>query len=90
MSANETIAVRVLDPAVGRDVGLADELTDLINGVYAVAERGLWRDGATRTTPTELVEQIEARQIAVAAATAASPAPSASMTSPTTSASSGC
>jgi ribosomal protein S18 acetylase RimI-like enzyme len=67
MSANETIAVRVLDPAVGRDVGLAGQLADLINRVYAVAESGLWRDGTTRTTPTELSELIEAREIAVAA-----------------------
>ena len=42
------------------------ELTDLVNRVYAVAEAGLWRDGATRTTEPELAALIAAGQIAVA------------------------
>jgi N-acetylglutamate synthase-like GNAT family acetyltransferase len=66
MSAKETVAVRVLDPAVSHDVRMVDQLTGLINRVYATAESGLWRDGTTRTTAPELVELIEARQIAVA------------------------
>ena len=63
MSRNGTIAIRVLD---GQDAGLVDELTDLINDVYAVAESGLWRDGTTRTTASEVAGLIEVRQIAVA------------------------
>lgn len=41
-------------------------MTRLINDVYDSAESGLWRDGATRTTPAELAELIAAEQIAVA------------------------
>src|SRR3954447_24770146 len=36
----------------------------MINGVYATAERGLWRDGATRTTASELAGLIAAGEIA--------------------------
>jgi ribosomal protein S18 acetylase RimI-like enzyme len=61
-----TVAVRLLDPAAGGDAGLVEQLSELINGVYATAEHGLWRDGATRTTPSELAGLIEAREIAVA------------------------
>lgn len=45
---------------------MLDELTDLINDVYAAAESGLWRDGAVRTTRAELTDLIRAEQIAVA------------------------
>jgi GNAT superfamily N-acetyltransferase len=62
----DTVAVSLLDPAAGGDAGLVEQLTDLINGVYATAEHGLWRDGATRTTPSALAGLIEAREIAVA------------------------
>jgi hypothetical protein len=44
------IDVRLLDPAAGDDAGLVDHLTRLVNDVYVDAERGLWRDGAARTT----------------------------------------
>jgi GNAT superfamily N-acetyltransferase len=60
------IAIRVLDAATARDARLVDRLTELINGVYATAESGLWRHGATRTTASELAKLIEAGQIAVA------------------------
>lgn len=89
MSANETIAVRVLDSAVSHDARLVDQLTGLINGVYATAESGLWRDGTTRTTASELGELVGAGQIAVATRDGQM-APSASMTSRTTRASSEC
>jgi GNAT superfamily N-acetyltransferase len=45
---------------------LVDPLTALINDVYAVAELGLWCEGATRTTATEMAELIPAGEIAVA------------------------
>jgi ribosomal protein S18 acetylase RimI-like enzyme len=60
------IAVELLEPPAAKDRGLAERLTALVNDVYATAEAGLWRDGATRTTPSELVHFIEAGQIAVA------------------------
>jgi GNAT superfamily N-acetyltransferase len=41
-------------------------LAELINHVYAVAEAGLWVDGAARTTPDEIAELITAGEIAVA------------------------
>jgi GNAT superfamily N-acetyltransferase len=61
-----TIAVRVLDAAVSDNARLVNHLTRLINDVYATAESGLWRDGATRTTASEVTEQIRAEEIAVA------------------------
>ncbi len=62
-----TTSVRVLEPPSGEDAGLAGRLADLINDVYAIAESGLWRDGAARTTSAEVAELIRSRQIAVAA-----------------------
>jgi GNAT superfamily N-acetyltransferase len=60
------VTVELLPAASSRDSGLVDRLTDLINDVYTVAEHGLWRDGVTRTTASELAELIAAGQIAVA------------------------
>jgi GNAT superfamily N-acetyltransferase len=60
------ITVGLLDEAAAADAGLVDRLTGLINGVYETAESGLWREGATRTTPSGLAELIGARQLAVA------------------------
>jgi GNAT superfamily N-acetyltransferase len=65
MAGNGT-TVRLLEPEDSRDPGLVDRLTGLINGVYATAESGLWREGATRTTASDLAALIGARQIAVA------------------------
>jgi GNAT superfamily N-acetyltransferase len=64
-TSNE-INVELLGAASSHDGGLVDRLTDLVNDVYADAESGLWHDGATRTTASELAELIAARQIAVA------------------------
>jgi GNAT superfamily N-acetyltransferase len=66
MATNPDLAVDLLDGEASRDAGLVAELTGLINDVYATAERGLWRDEATRTTPAEVAELISGRQIAVA------------------------
>ena len=60
------IAVRLLEAAAGGDAGLVDRLSGLVNEVYASAEGGLWREGATRTTPSEVAGLIDAREIAVA------------------------
>jgi GNAT superfamily N-acetyltransferase len=59
-------SVALLDPNASQDTGLVEELTALINGVYATAESGLWRDGATRTTATEVAELIRSSQVVVA------------------------
>jgi hypothetical protein len=44
------------------------QLTDLVNEVYAVAEKGLWQDGTPRTTTTEIAGLVAAGEIAVATA----------------------
>ncbi|WP_245848416.1 GNAT family N-acetyltransferase [Lentzea kentuckyensis] len=46
--------------------GLAAELADLVNRVYAEAEKGLWVTGAARTTEAEMAGLVDAGQIAVA------------------------
>jgi GNAT superfamily N-acetyltransferase len=58
--------VDLLEPAASDDAALVDQLTDLINRVYETAESGLWRDGVTRTTASEVAELIRAGHIAVA------------------------
>ncbi len=60
------IAVELLDPAAAADAGLVERLAALVNDVYVTAEDGLWRDGASRTTPSEMAVLIEAGEIAVA------------------------
>src|SRR3954463_11676919 len=60
------VAIELLDAADSRDARLVERLADLINRVYAVAEEGLWVDGAMRTTPDELAELIAAGEVAVA------------------------
>ena len=55
-----------VDRLESADAGLVAQLTELINGVYAVAEAGLWQSGFQRTTPAELSALIAARQIALA------------------------
>jgi len=66
MSTHTDIAVALLEPPDSRDVGLVEVLSGLVNRVYATAEEGLWADGATRTTTSELAGFIAAGQIAVA------------------------
>jgi len=61
-----TIAVNILEPTAADDAGLVEQLTGLVNDVYAAAETGLWREGVARTSPSELVTFIRAGQIAVA------------------------
>lgn len=56
------LGVRLVDAADD----LAGDLTELVNDVYAIAERGLWQEGVTRTTTAEIGELIGAGQIAVA------------------------
>ncbi|HKE88537.1 MAG TPA: GNAT family N-acetyltransferase [Vicinamibacterales bacterium] len=48
------------------DDDLVRTITELVNRVYVVAEDGLWVQGATRTTISEMAELIAAGQIAVA------------------------
>jgi GNAT superfamily N-acetyltransferase len=61
-----TIDIELLSPGAGDDVILVQQVADLVNAVYAVAEEGLWVDGAARTTTSEVAGLIRAREIAVA------------------------
>jgi GNAT superfamily N-acetyltransferase len=56
----------MIDVQVLEDAGLADQLSQLVNAVYEVAEAGLWREGAKRTTVAELADEIRAGEIVVA------------------------
>jgi GNAT superfamily N-acetyltransferase len=60
------IGIRLLPTAAGDDANVTLRIARLINEVYAVAEDGLWIDGATRTTAAEVAELIRAGEIAVA------------------------
>jgi GNAT superfamily N-acetyltransferase len=62
------VAVALLDPAASRDAALMQQLTDLVNDVYAVAEEGLWQPGTPRTTTAEMAGLVAAGEIAVATA----------------------
>lgn len=46
--------------------GLAAELADLVNRVYAEAEKGLWVGDTARTTESEMASLVDAGQVAVA------------------------
>src|SRR4051794_5102596 len=61
-----TIEVELLSPAARADTTLMERVSELANEVYAVAEAGLWTDGATRTSVGEIVELTGAGEIAVA------------------------
>ncbi|HEY7047064.1 MAG TPA: GNAT family N-acetyltransferase [Jatrophihabitantaceae bacterium] len=50
--------VTLLDSDQARDGELVDELARIVNGAYAIGEAGLWREGATRTTPTEVADAV--------------------------------
>jgi GNAT superfamily N-acetyltransferase len=66
MKAHDTLRVGLLAPQASDDAGLVDQLSDLINRVYLVAESGLWQDGAARTAPAEVAQLIRREEIAVA------------------------
>ena len=66
MTVPTAIEVGLLDASAGEDPRVVKRLTELINEVYATAEEGLWRDGATRTTPSQVAGLVRAREIAVA------------------------
>ena len=61
-----SIEIELLPAAASDDASLMARITDLTNEVYAVAEDGLWTDGASRTTPDEVAELTRAGEIAVA------------------------
>ena len=60
------IEVELLSPTAHADATLMERIGELANEVYAVAEAGLWTDGATRTSVGEIADLTRAGQIAVA------------------------
>jgi GNAT superfamily N-acetyltransferase len=60
------ISVERLEAPAADDAELVERLTELVNRVYETAESGMWRNGATRTTCSEMEALIRARQVAVA------------------------
>jgi ribosomal protein S18 acetylase RimI-like enzyme len=61
-----SIEVQLLSGTKCADATLMERISELTNEVYAVAEAGLWIDGATRTSAAEIVQLTRAGQIAVA------------------------
>jgi len=66
MTRDPRVDVGPLQPEAVGDAAVVERLAELVNGVYAVAERGLWRDGATRTTSGELAEMLRNGELVVA------------------------
>jgi SAM-dependent methyltransferase/GNAT superfamily N-acetyltransferase len=60
------VEIQVLPATAADDATRMERITDLINEVYAVAEDGLWIEGATRTTVDEVAELTRAGEIAIA------------------------
>ena len=60
------LEVELLSRTARGDAALMERISELANEVYAVAEAGLWTDGATRTSVGEIVELTAAGQLAVA------------------------
>lgn len=60
-----TIETTMLLAEHASDTRLVAELTAMANHAYAEGEKGLWSDGAARTSHTEMAELIASGQIAV-------------------------
>ena len=60
------IEIELLPAGASDDAALMEAITDLVNEVYAVAEEGLWIDGAARTRVAEVADMTRAEEIAVA------------------------
>jgi GNAT superfamily N-acetyltransferase len=63
--APDRIVVRRVGAHDG-DADLVEQVADLVNEVYAVAESGLWRDDTTRTTAREVSDLIDRGEIVAA------------------------
>ncbi|HEY3907728.1 MAG TPA: GNAT family N-acetyltransferase [Streptosporangiaceae bacterium] len=61
-----TAEIAWLLPTAADDAGMVAGLTDLINDVYAVAEDGLWADGAARTSAREMTDLVREGEFAIA------------------------
>jgi GNAT superfamily N-acetyltransferase len=57
----------LLPRSAADDSAVVSRLTELVNSVYSVAEKGLWADGANRTCAADIADFTRAGEIAVAA-----------------------
>jgi GNAT superfamily N-acetyltransferase len=62
----DTLDVRVEPAASAADAALVAAIAELINGVYVIAEAGLWVDGARRTDAREIAELVRWEELALA------------------------
>ena len=58
--------IEPLSPSAADDVALIARITDLVNQVYAEAEKGLWEENTDRTSTAEMAGLVRAGEIAVA------------------------
>jgi GNAT superfamily N-acetyltransferase len=61
-----TVEISMVPAAEAGDGEFVAQVVDLVNRVYADAEKGLWRDGANRTDADEVAAAVRAGQLAVA------------------------
>lgn len=68
MTPEQALDIAFLEPAAADDAGLMAAVTELVNDVYAVAEHGLWVEGARRTSIAEVRAIARAGELVVARA----------------------
>ena len=68
MNSSPSAALEVgIEPAASADdAAIVTAVADLINGVYMIAEAGLWVDGARRTNADEIAELILQQELVTA------------------------
>ena len=60
------VDISLAPPHLAGDGAFLTATADLVNRVYADAEKGIWREGAERTGPDELAGLVRAGELAVA------------------------
>ncbi|BCB91286.1 GNAT family N-acetyltransferase [Phytohabitans suffuscus] len=60
------VEISLAAPDAAADSAFLAQTTDLVNRVYADAEKGIWRAGAERTSPDELAGIVRAGELAIA------------------------
>ncbi|KAK4206567.1 hypothetical protein QBC37DRAFT_434743 [Rhypophila decipiens] len=60
------VQVGIADPSLSQNDTLVNQLVELINAVYTVAEEGIFNDVYRRTTPSDLKNLIQTSELALA------------------------
>ena len=66
VNQSPVVDVAIVPPADAADDALVARIAELVNRVYAEAEKGLWRDGADRTDAPGIAAMIHAGELAAA------------------------